>query len=79
VPDPVRAPVILSAVLSMAGAAAMYPFVLAEFESRRPALLVALAFALYPIAIQRGNPAGTLAVFRYRANSATGVEGMAMR
>jgi hypothetical protein len=53
-PDPVRAPVILSAVLSVAGAVAMYPFVLAQFESRRAALLVALAFAMYPIAIRNG-------------------------
>jgi hypothetical protein len=78
VPDQVRAPVILSAVLSMAGAVAIYPFVLAQFESRRPALLVALAFALYP-AIQPGNPAGMLTVFRYRVDFATGVQGAAPR
>ncbi len=54
VPDPVHAPVALSVGLSVAGAVAMYPFVRVQFDSGRAALLVALLYAVYPIAIRNG-------------------------
>jgi len=54
VPDPVHAPVALSIGLSVAAAVAMYAFVRIEFESPRAALLVALTYAVYPIAIRNG-------------------------
>jgi hypothetical protein len=54
VADPVHAPVALSIGLSVAGAVAMYAFVRVEFDSGRAALLVALSYAVYPIAIRNG-------------------------
>ncbi|HEU5169493.1 MAG TPA: glycosyltransferase family 39 protein [Gemmatimonadales bacterium] len=54
VPDPVHAPIALSIGLSVAGAVAMYAFVRVEFESARGALLAALSYAVYPIAIRNG-------------------------
>ncbi len=54
VPDPVHAPVALGIGLSVAAAVAMYVFVRTELESSRAALLVALSYAVYPIAIRNG-------------------------
>jgi hypothetical protein len=53
-PDPVRAPVVMSLMFSVASAVAMYWFLRTEFESRRAALLVGLTYAVYPIAIRNG-------------------------
>jgi 4-amino-4-deoxy-L-arabinose transferase-like glycosyltransferase len=53
-PDPVYAPVALGILFSVASAALMYAFVQVEFASRRAAVLVALTYALYPIAIRNG-------------------------
>lgn len=53
-PDPVHAPVALGVLVSVATPAVMYAFVQVEFASRRAALLVALTYALYPIAIRNG-------------------------
>ncbi len=53
-PDPVHAPVALSVGMSAAGAVAMYVFVRVQFDSGRAALLVALPYAVYPVAIRNG-------------------------
>ena len=52
--DPVYAPVALGILFSVASAAVMYGFVQVEFASPRAAVLVALTYALYPIAIRNG-------------------------
>jgi len=54
VPDPVRAPVVMSLMFSVASAVAMYWFLRTEVASRRAALLVGLTYAVYPIAIRNG-------------------------
>jgi len=51
-PDPVSAPVIMSVLLATAGAVLMYWFVDLEFGSRRAALLTALTFAVYSVAVR---------------------------
>jgi len=53
-PDPVTAPVVLGIVLSVAAAVALYAFTAIEFESGRAAWIVALTYAVYPIAIRNG-------------------------
>jgi hypothetical protein len=54
VPDPVHAPVVLSVGLSVAACVAMNRFAATELGNERAALLVALAFAVYPVAVRNG-------------------------
>ena len=50
--DPVYPPIIMSMLFSVASTILMYVFVQIEFENQRAALLVALSYALYPMAIR---------------------------
>lgn len=52
--DPVVAPVLLGVLLSTASAVLMYLFVEMEFGSRRAALLAALSYSVYSVAIRNG-------------------------
>jgi hypothetical protein len=54
VPDPLYGPAVLGVVLSCASALLMYRFVELELGEPRLALVVALAYALYPISIRNG-------------------------
>ena len=54
VPDPVHAPIVLSLGLSVAACVAMNRFAATELGDERAALLVALAFAVYPVAVRNG-------------------------
>jgi hypothetical protein len=54
IPDPVYGPTVLGVVLSSASALLMYRFVEIELGDSRLALVVALAYALYPIGIRNG-------------------------
>jgi hypothetical protein len=54
VPDPVWSPVVLSVSLSTAACVAMYRFAALELADQRAALLVALTYAVYPIALRNG-------------------------
>lgn len=53
-PDPVNAAIGLGIVVSAAAAAALYAFARVEFEGGRAALIAALTYAVYPIAIRNG-------------------------
>ncbi len=50
--DPVTAPIVLHVAFGVASAVLFYAFVRLEFAGRRGALLVALAFAIYPIVLR---------------------------
>jgi hypothetical protein len=54
VPDLVHAPIVLSLGLSVAACVAMNRFAATELGDERAALLVALAFAVYPVAVRNG-------------------------
>jgi hypothetical protein len=54
IPDPLYGPAVLGVVLSCASALLMYRFVELELGEPRLALVVGLAYALYPISIRNG-------------------------
>ena len=54
VPDPVHGPIAMGVLFSTASALLMYRLVEIQFGDQRAALLVALTYALYPIAIRNG-------------------------
>jgi len=54
IPDPVHGPAVVGVLLSSASALLMYRFVEIEVGEPRLALVVALAYALYPISIRNG-------------------------